>query len=236
MESGIFDGKRKALTFSFDDGNLDDKPLIAILNKYGLKGTFNLNSGLLTQNVPWNYKGLKQIRHFNYCDINGLYRGHEIAAHSYTHPDLTKLSYSDTVNQIMLDKKLLEFLFNCKIQGFAYPLGTFNDEIGDILLKNGIKYGRTTIPTYCFDLPENPIFWNPTCHFTDEAVESLAHEFINCEADNAVFYIWGHSYELLTDEDFERFENLCKLLSGRDDIAYYTNIQVIDSIKDLRRG
>lgn len=230
MKNGIFNGKYKALTFSFDDGNLDDKPLIEIMNKYGIKGTFNLNSGLLTQNTPWNYKGIKQVKHINYCDYNGLYNGHEIAAHSYTHPDLTVLNHSDIVNQIKLDKKLLEFLFNCKIEGFAYPMGTFNKEIGDILTQNEIKYARTTKPTYNFNLPENPIFWNPTCHFKDEKVEELAQRFINLEDQNAVFYIWGHSYELLNDRDFERFENLCKMLSDRDDIAYCTNIQVINAL------
>ena len=41
----MFDGKMKALTFSYDDGVLQDRRLIEIFNKYGLKATFNLNSG-----------------------------------------------------------------------------------------------------------------------------------------------------------------------------------------------
>ena len=45
MEKPVFNGKYKALTFSFDDGNFDDICLIKIMNKYGLKGTFNINSG-----------------------------------------------------------------------------------------------------------------------------------------------------------------------------------------------
>ena len=232
MNSGIFNGKFKTVTFSFDDGNLDDKPLIDILNKYGLKGSFNVNSGLLTENAPWNFKGVKTVRHFNYIDIGNLYDGHEIAAHSYNHPDLTKLSANDIRNQISLDKKLLNFLFNTNVEGFAYPMGTFNDEIGEILLKNGLKYGRTTVATYNFDLPEKPIFWHPTCHFMDEKIEDLANDFLNLENTNAVFYIWGHSYELIDDKDYERFENLCKLLSGREDVAYLTNIEIIHALED----
>lgn len=38
---------KKAITFSFDDGNLDDVRLVEILNKYNLKATFNLNSSML---------------------------------------------------------------------------------------------------------------------------------------------------------------------------------------------
>lgn len=232
MNKGIFNGKFKALSFSFDDGNIDDKPLIDILNKYSLKGTFNLNSGLLTENASWNFKGIKIVRHLNFSDIGDLYKGHEIAAHSYNHPDLTKLNSNDIRNQISLDIKLLNFLFNTDIEGFAYPMGTFNDEIGKILCDNGILYGRTVLPSYNFDLPECPIFWNPTCHFMDERIEELANEFLNLENTNAVFYIWGHSYELLNDEDYKRFDNLCKLLSNREDIAYLTNIEIIHALED----
>ena len=41
------EGKRKALTFSYDDGTIHDRRLAALLNEYGMKGTFNLNYGLL---------------------------------------------------------------------------------------------------------------------------------------------------------------------------------------------
>ena len=41
------EGKDKALTFSYDDGNIADKRLVSIFNNYGLKATFHLNSGML---------------------------------------------------------------------------------------------------------------------------------------------------------------------------------------------
>ncbi len=43
----MFQGKMKAVTFSYDDGVTQDQRLIALLNKYGLKCTFNLNSEFL---------------------------------------------------------------------------------------------------------------------------------------------------------------------------------------------
>ena len=39
-------GLRKAVTLSYDDGVEQDAQLIEILNRNGLKATFNLNSGL----------------------------------------------------------------------------------------------------------------------------------------------------------------------------------------------
>jgi peptidoglycan/xylan/chitin deacetylase (PgdA/CDA1 family) len=37
-------GKKKAVTFSYDDGTVQDGRLIDLFQKYGIKGTFNLCS------------------------------------------------------------------------------------------------------------------------------------------------------------------------------------------------
>ena len=42
-------GKRKALTFSYDDAQVFDRELVRIFNKYNVKGTFHLNSGTLSE-------------------------------------------------------------------------------------------------------------------------------------------------------------------------------------------
>lgn len=39
-------GKFKVLTLSYDDGKLEDKRLVDIFNKNGIRATFNVNSGL----------------------------------------------------------------------------------------------------------------------------------------------------------------------------------------------
>ena len=46
MKMRLKDGKQKVLTLSYDDGIVQDIRLIEIMNKYGLKGTFNINTGL----------------------------------------------------------------------------------------------------------------------------------------------------------------------------------------------
>ena len=52
----MFFGKKKAITFSYDDGVLQDRRLVEILNKYGLKATFNINSELLGTKNTLNIK------------------------------------------------------------------------------------------------------------------------------------------------------------------------------------
>ena len=39
-------GKHKVLTMSYDDGRLEDRRLVELFNRYGIRGTFNLNGGL----------------------------------------------------------------------------------------------------------------------------------------------------------------------------------------------
>lgn len=219
----------KFITFSFDDGVEDDVRFVEMMNQYGLKGTFNLNSGQLANNVSWKYLGTKDIRRLNYFEYPKLYEGHEIAAHSYNHPHLEVLDKNTLDNQIRLDKKILEYLYDCKVRGMAYPYGSYNDEVLETLRENRIEYCRTTFSTYDFSFPTEPLTWHPTCHFRDERVMELAEQFVNCESkEDKLLYIWGHSYELVTEEDWEAFEKLCQIISNQEGICYATNIEVLD--------
>lgn len=61
-----FNGKMKAITFSYDDGVTQDIYLIELLNKYNLKCTFNLNSELLGKNGTLDCGGKKISHYCNY--------------------------------------------------------------------------------------------------------------------------------------------------------------------------
>lgn len=224
-------GFTKAVTFSFDDGNIDDIRLVELFKKYGLKATFNLNSGSLTESKGWTFKDTKYVKHINYTDHPHLYDGFEVAAHSYTHPRLEQCSDNTVYNEIKLDCKLLECMYGYKIRGMALPYGTYNERTVEIIEDCGIEYCRTVKATNNFELPEGVIL-HPTCHFLSPEIKRLAEEFTDAEYDDAkMFYIWGHSYELLTEEDWEKFEDFCRFISGREDIWYCTNIEAIDGIE-----
>ena len=99
-----FDGKMKALTFSYDDGVMQDKRLIDIFNKYQLKSTFNLNSGRFGIDVLLVRGGVEvELFKVKENDVRLLYEGHEVAAHTLTHPNLCKLSTEDIITQIEED-------------------------------------------------------------------------------------------------------------------------------------
>lgn len=67
----MWDGKKKAITFSFDDGVTQDIRMIEILNKYGLKCTFNLNSEFLglDETLDRNGRTVKLIAKKWHCGI-----------------------------------------------------------------------------------------------------------------------------------------------------------------------
>lgn len=222
---------RKIITFSFDDGVTDDVRLIELFNRYGLKGTFNLNSGTLSNMCSrWKYVGgmrgekCKDVTHYNFFKHQNLYDGHEIAVHTHTHPHMNSLSYDDQYAEIWLDKKFLSTLCDYEIVGMASPFGEQNAETVRAMQACGIRYCRTTRSTYKFDFPiEFPLF-DPTCSFIDPRRTELAEEFLTNSRDtDMLFYIWGHSYELVTRQDWADFEEFCKLISHREGVEYLTN-------------
>ena len=85
----MWDGKKKALTFSFDDGVTQDIRLIEILDKYGLKCTFNLNSEFLGLDGTLFRNG-RTVRHDKIKPeaVKEIYKGHEVAVHGKTHAAL----------------------------------------------------------------------------------------------------------------------------------------------------
>ena len=50
---------QKAVTFSYDDGIEQDRRLVEIFNRYGMKCTFNLNTGIQTQESQFEIEGMR---------------------------------------------------------------------------------------------------------------------------------------------------------------------------------
>lgn len=222
--------KNKILIFSYDDGVTQDERMIEILNRYGIKGTFNINSERLGMTGEVTYGDIK-IAHNKVKaeDVRRIYKGHEIAGHTLTHPRLpTTEDDREIIRQVEEDRKNLSELAGYEVTSFAYPCGgTNNDERVARLIKNytGIKNARTITSTYSFTPPKNIYRLNPTVdlfHDEERAFE-LAHKFVKMVTSKPkVFFVWGHSYEFDVHDTWDRLEQFCALLGGRDDICYTT--------------
>lgn len=228
-------GKSKAFTLSYDDGVLQDFRLVEIFNKFNLKATFNLNSGIQSEDNFWMANGTA-IRRINKSEIHDLYKGHEVAVHSLTHPSLADLPRELIVEEVLKDKENLEELFGYSVRGMAYPYGTYNQTVIEVLRELGIEYSRTVHQHESFELPEEPLEWKTTCHHKNPKLMELADSFVNSDSgDLSLFYVWGHSYEFDLDNNWELIEKFCKQISNRSDIWYATNIEIIDYIKAQRK-
>lgn len=229
----MFDGKMKALTFSYDDGVLQDERLIGIFNKYGLKGTFNLNSEFLGKSGSLEVWGT-QVDHNKIHPelVRDVYKGHEIAVHTLTHPNLTELDEKEIIRQVEEDRLNLSKLAGYEVYGMAYPCGGINndDRVAKILRDNTkIRYSRTITSTHSFELQDNLYRFNPTVyHMEWDKLDELVKRFIDLKTDKpAIFYIWGHAYEFDIHNSWEKFEDICRDLSHREDIFYGTNREVL---------
>jgi len=178
----MWNGKLKAVTFSFDDNVIQDIRTIEIMNYYGIKGTFNLNSGLMGLEGRADSIGSGRYKRNDPVDIPMIYRGHEVAAHSVTHPTLTPLSDDEVIHQVEDDRIALSEIVGYEVVGLAYPNGPFDDRIVE-LIKNhtGIRYARTVISTHTFDSQTDLLRFKPTLHHHDGELYDVCRRFFEME-------------------------------------------------------
>ncbi len=220
------DGKKCCLTFSYDDGQIEDYRLVEIFNKYGMRGTFNLNAGLLCDN------GNKVMKK----DIPTLYEGHEVACHSYTHPTLTELPATIILEEMMRDKQELEQLWGHTVRGMAYPNGPYDERVANLCRSCGMNYARTVASTNYFKLPQDFMILHPTCHHNAD-ISKLFTDLVNIpdvRLNMPLMYVWGHSYEFNSEDKWERIEGFCKEAANHPDVWYATNIEVADYVRAQR--
>ncbi len=230
----MFQGKMKAVTFSYDDGVTQDKRLVKLLNKYGLKATFNLNSEMLGQKQICLH-GEKEVHHDKIQpeEVKSLYEGHEVAAHTLNHPHLTTIEDDqEVIRQVEEDRKNLSCLVGYEVVGMAYPGGGVNndDRVAKLIREHtGVKYSRTTSSNKSFDPQTNLYRFNPTVSHLDwEGMYELGEKFLAMKAQTPqIFYIWGHSYEFDIDDSWDKFEEFCKFISGKADVFYGTNKEIL---------
>lgn len=222
-------GKGRALTFSYDDGVEQDIRLIDIFKKYGMKGTFNLNSGLYAPEGTVYPEG-QVHRRMTKAQVSELYaqEGIEVAVHGYTHPWLDHLPINLCAKELLDDRQALEKQFHTIVRGMAYPFGTYNDDVVSCMKSAGIVYSRTVISSHKFDMPEDWLRLPATCHHDDPQLMELAKTFLEEKTWGRprLFYLWGHSYEFEANNNWEVIEQFCEFMSQREDIWYATNIEI----------
>jgi len=234
MYMKLKDGKSKVLTFSYDDGVVQDIRLVNIFNKYGLKATFNINSGCY---LPEDVTREKLRGRLKRSEAIALYKdsGHEVAVHGLEHKFLSKLKPAEMVREVLEDRKNIEKDFGTITRGMAYAYSDYNAEEIEILKQCGIVYSRAVASTKSFHFPTDWWAIQPTCHHANESLMALAEKFVDTQSrypsDNWLFYVWGHSYEFDDRDNWDVIERFAEYVSGKDDIWYTTNIEIHDYVR-----
>lgn len=225
----MWNGKNKAVTFSYDDGVEQDRRLVELFNKYGMKATFNINSGIQTgANFFTERDSGILVRRMNQKGLKKLYEGHEIASHGLTHANPVECDEETMYNEVMADKRNLEALFEKKVVGYAYPYGGYNDMAVRVLSDCGIRYARTVESTSEFSPQKDLLRFKANFHHNHAGIFEGIERFLGGDPEEvSILYIWGHSYEFDANQNREHMEEILKRLAGRSEVFYGTNAEVL---------
>lgn len=122
-------GKTKAVTMSYDDGQIYDRRLIEIFDKYGIKGSFHLCSSFLDKEG-----------YVSSSELKTLYKQHEVSLHTVNHPTFAFTPCESQVNDIVEDRKKLERITGKIVKGLSYPIGSFDKDVIARLDSLGVLY------------------------------------------------------------------------------------------------
>ena len=225
--------KTGALTASWDDGTLADRKLVAIYKKYGLKGTWNLNSGLLglTKDVT------KFLSHVTKEEVAELYDGQEVACHSCFHARLFNLPNELVLADLYNDKVCLEKLVGYPITGIVNPMvPDHNLRMSQIFKQAGFlhcRYKTNKADVELYDTPDDYLLWKPTCHYNDNLLNRWSH-FKENHYPGQIFYLWGHSYSLDKNNDWDIFEKFAKKAEKTESIWHATKNDIYEYLHAWR--
>ena len=189
----------------WDDGVNDDIRLIEILRKYGARASFNLNPATHgdVRQGGYSERWDKVVQHLARSELNEVYEGFTIANHSMTHCWPTRIALDDWRREVVDARKILQDWFQQAILGFVYPFGDCDQATAEVVGEAGHVYARTTKnATPCLPV-EDPMMFHPDCHFHSEHFWDLYGKAKSSGA--GVFYFWGHSYEICTEDQWLEF-------------------------------
>ena len=229
-------GKTKAFNVTYDDGVLQDVPFVALLNRYGLKGTFNLNSQLMEQEFCWIHENGMQVRRLSPDAAQGLYDGHEIACHTLTHPYMQALSDEALRYEIGEDKRRLEAMFGRRVEGFAVPFDYYDERIARCVADCGFAYGRMSEESGSYDPWERQYFWRSGIFHLRPELEDFVDGFLGSDQELALCQIVGHSYDLDAANLWDTMERIFSKVSRAEDVLPMTHLELVRYLQAMEQA
>jgi len=225
------------VTTSWDDGHILDLKIADLLKELGLKGTFYVVAGYIKAESP-GFLGREEVRTL-------ISEGFEVGSHGYTHFKLTSLSLDVAKEELVLSKRILEDELKCKVHGFSYPQGVFNEELMKLTKIVGYEYARTmnrfttriedpfkvgiTVHAYPYSFRKNV----KAIKFTRKLAAlsrwaELGKELFNYVLRwGGVWHLAGHSWEIEYFNLWNELRELLEYVANRDGVHYVTNLEAV---------
>lgn len=229
-------GKKKAFNVTYDDGVLQDVRFVELLNQYGLKGTFNLNSALMENEFAWTHEQGLVVKRLRTDAVKDLYAGHEAASHTLNHPYMHDLSKEGVMWELSQDKRNLEVIFGKEIKGFAVPFDYYSGMIEECVKACGFAYGRISEMSHSFRPQKDYYNWKATVFHCEDVLEALTRQFVETDEELAVFQIVGHSYDLDAEDMWDRMEDVFRVISEQDDVLPMTMIEMVEYLQAMEQA
>jgi len=217
-----------SITFSWDDGAMEDIKLLHLLEKYSIPSIFFIPAQNHERPV------------LNKNDILKISEsGQEVGAHTFSHAFLTKIDKENVFKELNNGKLFLENIIGKEVKHFCLPGGFYNNTIINQSLK---LFSTVRTAKSCCIRPTQQII-NPTFHFFNRGYKSLLYhsiknsplllelllknsknynyfDFIKITLDQLSqknnFYdihIWGHSWEIEKEQLWEQLDDFLFFIS-----------------------
>lgn len=200
---------RKLFLLSFDDGTVWDGRFVELLNRYGMKATFNLNSGL--EDFVWYFEETFPVRRQKLSETVEQYRGHEVASHTLTHPWLNTLTPPQLSREVGEDCEALKKIFGLQEIGFGVPFTACGEREVNIIRKY-VSYIRLSEFADSFALPRDPYHIPIHGLYNDPEIREKIAAFAANDLPVSVFVLAGHSYEFEALDHWEYMEELLQYI------------------------
>lgn len=226
-------GKERAFSVTYDDGVFQDIRFVSLLDKYGLKGTFNLNSALMEKEFEWTHDKIKTVKRISVSRAVTLYKHHEIASHTCSHPYMKDLSEKEILSELSEDKKKLEKYFGKKVRGFAVPFDYYDDIIEDCVRKCGFEYARISEESMTYLPDKNYYRWRASIFHLEPCLDDFTDGFLKTDTELALCQIVGHSYDLDAENLWEKIEEIFRKVSEDPSVCPMTTVELIRYLKAM---
>lgn len=232
--------KRVIVTTSWDDGHKIDFRLADLMKKYNLTGTFYISP--LDREIP-------EADRLTDDEIKKLSDGFEIGAHTMTHPRLSTISLEEAEKEISGSKKYLENILGKKVTSFCYPGGDHNSKHQKIVENAGFDFARN-VNKFSFGQNCNKFSFPTTVHayrhWSDfvniykysGSLPKFFKNYLNWDQlaislfdqtyqKGGIYHLWGHSWEVDNNKDWERLERVFSHISNKQGVEYLTNGELV---------